>query len=94
MPFKSRSQRKWMWAKHPEMARRWQAETPKGKLPEKVKQEKIAGFFDELKKIQKHAMAEDTQAQARNNFNKSSKVGLLGSKKPPEPNIRAVATKV
>ena len=33
-------------------------------------------------------------AQARKNFATSKRVGLLGSKKPPEPNVRAVATKV
>jgi len=38
MPFKSESQRKWMWANKPEMAKHWQSVTPKGKhLPEHVK---------------------------------------------------------
>lgn len=38
MPFKSEAQRKFMWAKHPEMAKRWAEHTPKGtKLPEHVK---------------------------------------------------------
>ena len=38
MPMKSKRQRRWMWATHPEMAKRWEKETPKGKkLPEKVK---------------------------------------------------------
>ena len=37
MPFKSQAQRAWMYATHPQMARKWQAETPKGKLPTKVK---------------------------------------------------------
>lgn len=37
MPFRSQAQRKWMHANHPEMAKRWEAETPKGKkLPKKV----------------------------------------------------------
>ena len=37
MPFKSQSQRKWMYANDPEMAERWEEHTPKGKkLPEKV----------------------------------------------------------
>lgn len=36
MPFKSKAQRKWMWANNPEMAKRWEKETPKGKkLPKK-----------------------------------------------------------
>lgn len=39
MPFRSESQRKWMWATHPQMARRWEEHTPKNKkLPEHVKQ--------------------------------------------------------
>ena len=38
MPFKSQSQRKFMYAKHPEMAKQWQEHTPEGKkLPKKVK---------------------------------------------------------
>lgn len=38
MPFKSEAQRKFMWANHPEMAKRWESVTPKGKkLPEHVK---------------------------------------------------------
>lgn len=37
MPFRSEAQRKWMHAKHPEMAKRWEKETPKGKkLPSHV----------------------------------------------------------
>ena len=37
MPFKSDAQRRWMFENHPEMAKRWAAETPKGaKLPEHV----------------------------------------------------------
>jgi hypothetical protein len=36
MPFKSKAQRRWMHATKPEMAKRWEKETPKGKkLPEK-----------------------------------------------------------
>ena len=36
MPFKSKAQRKWMHANKPDMAKRWEKETPKGKrLPEK-----------------------------------------------------------
>lgn len=38
MPFKSKAQRRLMYAKDPEMAKVWEAHTPKGKkLPEKVK---------------------------------------------------------
>jgi len=39
MPFKSQAQRGWMYSQHPEMAKRWESETPKGaKLPEHVQQ--------------------------------------------------------
>jgi hypothetical protein len=43
-PFKSESQRKWMYANDPKMAKRWEKETPKGKqLPKKAKaQSKMA----------------------------------------------------
>jgi hypothetical protein len=52
MPFKSKSQRRWMYATHPEMARHWEEVTPKGKsLPERVKKATLRGFIDELKKI-------------------------------------------
>ena len=41
MPFKSIAQRQWMFANQPAMAKRWAAETPKGKkLPKKVKKNK------------------------------------------------------
>lgn len=34
MPMQSQAQRGWMWANKPEMAKRWEAETPDGiKLP-------------------------------------------------------------
>lgn len=36
MPFKSQAQRRLFWAKDPAMARRWEKETPPGKLPEHV----------------------------------------------------------
>lgn len=38
MPFQSEAQRRWMYTNKPEMAKEWQAHTPKGKsLPEHVK---------------------------------------------------------
>lgn len=36
MPFKSQKQRSFMYSQHPEIAKRWEKETPKKKLPEKV----------------------------------------------------------
>lgn len=41
MPFKSEAQRKWAYANKPEMAERWEKETPKTtKLPERVGKKK------------------------------------------------------
>lgn len=41
MPFKSKAQRRWMHANEPEMAKRWEKETPKkARLPEKKKPKK------------------------------------------------------
>jgi hypothetical protein len=41
MPFKSQAQRKFLYANHPEIAKRWEKETPKGKrLPKHVKLKK------------------------------------------------------
>ena len=38
VPFKSRAQKGWMYANHPEMAKKWQEHTPQGlPLPEHVK---------------------------------------------------------
>jgi hypothetical protein len=43
MPFKSKAQRRFMFATMPKTAREWAAETPKGKrLPEKKKPKKGA----------------------------------------------------
>ena len=36
-PFVSQAQRGFMYAKHPEIAKRWEAHTPLGKLPQHVK---------------------------------------------------------
>lgn len=41
MPFRSQSQRKWMFSQHPQMAKRWAAHTPDIKsLPERVRKKK------------------------------------------------------
>ena len=41
MPFKSKAQRAYLYAKHPEIAKEFQAKTPKGKkLPKKVRKKK------------------------------------------------------
>lgn len=49
MPFVSESQRKWMHANHPEMAQRWEKETPRIKdLPAKV--EKVREVAHKIKR--------------------------------------------
>ena len=41
MPMKSQAQRGFLWARHPEIAKRWEKHTPKGKkLPKHVKDKK------------------------------------------------------
>jgi len=45
MPFKSQQQRKFMFATHPKMAKKWAAETPKGKkLPKYAKKKKKKSY--------------------------------------------------
>jgi hypothetical protein len=42
IPFKSKSQRRFMYSQHPEIAKEFEAHTPKGKrLPEHVKKKKV-----------------------------------------------------
>lgn len=37
MPMRSQAQRRYLWSQHPDVAREFEAETPKGKkLPERV----------------------------------------------------------
>ncbi len=49
MPFRSQAQRRFMYARHPEMAKEWEEATPKGKkLPEKVKHSFELGVVDAL----------------------------------------------
>lgn len=41
MPFKSKAQRRFMYARHPKLAKEFESKTPKGKkLPEKIKKKK------------------------------------------------------
>jgi hypothetical protein len=52
MPFKSRAQRAYLYAKHPEIATEFEAATPKGKkLPAHVKQK---GKHTVKRKTRKH----------------------------------------
>jgi len=52
MPFRSESQRRFMYARHPEMAKEWQEHTPEGaKLPEKLKHSHALGAADALSRF-------------------------------------------
>lgn len=47
MPFQSQSQRRFMYSQHPELAKEFEAATPKGKkLPEKKKKSKLHEYLD------------------------------------------------
>lgn len=49
MPFESKAQQRWMFAKKPEMAKRWAAETPDIKdLPDKLHVKKKKKKLDAL----------------------------------------------
>ena len=63
MPFKSQAQRKLFHATMPETAKKWEKETPKGKLPEKVKKTESMKKH-EAKETKKHE-ARETKAQER-----------------------------
>lgn len=41
MPFKSQAQRAFMYKMHPDIAARWEKETPKKKLPKHVKRKVV-----------------------------------------------------
>jgi hypothetical protein len=50
MPFKSSKQRAFLYSQHPEIAKRWEKETPKGKkLPKYVSHSKAKEIISKLK---------------------------------------------
>jgi len=60
MPFKSEAQRKYLWMKHPEVAREFADATPKGtKLPEHVKKAHVLGAVVALEHFGLKAAAEE-----------------------------------
>ena len=44
----SQAQRRWMWATHPTMAKKWEKETPKGPLPDHVKESSIIKVLEDF----------------------------------------------
>ena len=60
MPFKSEAQRRFLWAKHPDVAREFADATPKGsKLPDKVKHAYVLGGAAALAALGLKAAAEE-----------------------------------
>lgn len=52
MPLKSNAQRKWLWKNRPDLAEKWEKETPKDKkLPERVAQNSKSGKIKKVKVI-------------------------------------------
>ncbi len=63
MPFKSKAQRKWMFANKPEMAERWEDHTPRGtKLPSRVKK---AVALSQIRLLQRLATPRSVQGMTR-----------------------------
>lgn len=51
MPFKSKAQQRWMFWKHPQMAKRWAHHTPSiKKLPEKVNKKSLSMALHNISK--------------------------------------------
>jgi hypothetical protein len=51
MPFQSKAQRAYLYAKHPEIAKRWESVTPKGAaLPEHVKKQVAQAVVKHIKR--------------------------------------------
>jgi hypothetical protein len=69
MPMKSKAQRRYLWATHPDIARRWENVTPKGaKLPEHVKKAVLESFIKIARGLKKlppvpDAVIEQQEAQ-------------------------------
>lgn len=83
MPFKSKAQMRWMFANHPEMAKRWADHTPSTKkLPNKVEKEKEAAFSF----VDKNIMPEIVK-QAVNNVLKG-RPQLNPQPTSPTPNVQ------
>lgn len=52
MPFESKAQQRFMFAKHPEIAKRWASETSKKqfeKMPEKKKKDRVSHIVSKVK---------------------------------------------
>lgn len=54
----------------------------------------VQSFFDELEKIAVTSELKPTAAFSASLLRKSNRVGVVDAKKPPDPSLRSVATKV
>lgn len=67
MPFRSQSQRRFMHARHPDIAKRWEDHTPKGKkLPEHVKDASLLGASLALDRFGLKAAGEELRLKIPN----------------------------
>ncbi len=67
MPFKSEAQRRYLFAKHPEVAKEFAAATPKGKkLPEHVKKSYVLGIADAFDRFGLKQAAEEIRLKIPN----------------------------
>ncbi len=89
MPFKSEAQRRFLFAKHPDVAREFAAATPKGaKLPEHVKKAYARGRADALAKFGLSTVGEELRlkipSRSFHGFDAATK-----DKSKPEPEKKA-----
>jgi hypothetical protein len=89
MPFESEAQRRFMYAKHPGIAKRWEKHTPDKKLPEKKKSEKKAALLvlhEKLTKVEKSAslavIHEKLAAHLANDLEKQAALPALAAAIP------------
>ena len=53
MPFVSQAQRRWMYANHPKMAKRWEKHTPNKNLPERKRRKVLFQALNNISKKRK-----------------------------------------
>lgn len=85
MPFQSENQRRFMWAKHPRMAKEWQSKTPEGaKLPEHVKKSSAQVAYLGYLKVAVDAAAEEREEAGTPEVPPQEVIAFLKSHPNPE----------
>lgn len=94
MPFKSKAQQRFMYAVHPELAREFQAETPKNvKLPEKVKAAYFRGRAEAFDSFGLRQAGEELRLQLpRREFHGHRAAFKVGKKREEKQAEAAAAT--